>query len=181
MKNPLFLIPLVILFSQCRQHTEENYITVFPGKPGVPASIKSEHEYLLAQIDKMALFQDSTGIVAIKLKELMHHHFSEEEDYVLPPLGLLPLLAGGKIPDQGKAVVQLTEKLKTQLTHLSVEHQMIKAYIGELKEAAVKENHPGVIEFEKAVSKHAETEEEVFFPAAILIGEYLKLTSKEKP
>lgn len=108
----------------------------------------------------------------------MQHHFEEEENFVLPQLGLLPLLASGKLPEQSKEVIQLCEKLKSQLSHLGAEHQLIKAYMDELMQAATNENHLEIIEFESELQKHANTEEEVFFPTAILIGEYLKLTSK---
>lgn len=105
----------------------------------------------------------------------MKHHFKEEEDFVLPSLGLLPLLASGKLPEQSKEVMLLTEKLQSKISHLSVEHQLIKAYMDELKQAASDENRLEFIEFEKELQKHANTEEEVFFPAAILIAEYLKI------
>lgn len=177
MKHFYYTLLLVLFICQCR-HKDENTITQFPGKPEVPSSIKKEHEYLLEKIHKITLFQDSTGLAAIKLNELMEHHFKEEEDFVLPPLGLLPLLTSGKIPEQSKQVIQLCEKLKSQLSHLSVEHQMIKAYMDELIDVAANENHPEIIEFEQEVQKHAKTEEEVFFPTSILIGEYLKLKSK---
>lgn len=107
----------------------------------------------------------------------MQHHFKEEEDFVLPTLGLLPLLASGKLPEQINEVIVSTEKLKSKLSHLSLEHQLIKAYMDELMQAATNENHLELIEFEKELQKHANSEEEVFFPAAILIAEYLKLKS----
>ena len=107
----------------------------------------------------------------------MKHHFNEEEDFVLPQLGLLPLLASGKLPVQGEEVIQLSEKLKSNLSHLSVEHQLIKAYVDELKQVAAKKDLLEIIEFEKELQKHANTEEEIFFPAAVLIGEFLKLKS----
>lgn len=176
MKHFYYILLFVLFFYQCR-HKEENSITQYSGKPEVPSSIKKEHEYLLDKIHKITLFQDSTGHAAVKLNDLMQHHFNEEEDYVLPPLGLLPLLASGKLPEQSKAVILLCEKLKSQLSHLSAEHQLIKAFMDELKKAATNENHLEIIEFEKELQKHANTEEEVFFPTAILIGEYLKLKS----
>lgn len=71
----------------------------------------------------------TSGWVAIKLNELLQHHFKEEENYVLPPLGLLPLLANEKLPENSNEVISLTEKLKSQLSHISAEHQMIKAFI----------------------------------------------------
>jgi len=176
LKHFYFILLFVLFFCQCR-HKEKNIITQYSGKPEVPSSIKKEHEYLLDKIRKITLFQDSTGRAAVKLNDLMKHHFTEEEDYVLPPLGLLPLLASGKLPEQSKETIQLCEKLKSQLSHLSAEHQLIKAFMDELKLAATGENHPEILEFEKELQKHANTEEELFFPAAILIGEYLKLKS----
>lgn len=176
MKHFCYILLLVLFISQCRPK-EENIITQFSGKLEVPSSIKAEHKYLLDKIYKISLFQDSTGRVAIKLNDLMQHHFKEEEDYVLPPLGLLPLLSTGKLPEQSKEVIVLTEKLKSQLSHMSAEHQLIKAFMDELILVAAKENHPEIIEFEKEIHKHANTEEEILFPTAILIGEYLKLKS----
>jgi hypothetical protein len=180
MKYFFYSLLLVLFIGQCR-HKEENPVTLFHGKPEVPSSIKKDHENLLDQIHRITLFQDSAGLVAIKLNDLMQHHFKEEEDFVLPPLGLLPLLTSGKLPEQSKEVIQLCEKLKSQLLHLSVEHQLIKAYMDELMQAAANENHPEIIELEQELQKHANTEEEVFFPAAILIGEYLKLKVTRKP
>ena len=119
--------------------------------------------------------------MAVKLNDLMQHHFKEEEDFVLRPLGLLSLLASGKIPEQSKEIILLTDNLTSQLTHLSVEHQLIKAYMDELRQADTNGSHPEIIEFEKELHKHANTEEEVFFPAAILIGEYLKVKVATKP
>jgi hypothetical protein len=174
MKHFYYTLLLVLFICQCR-HKAENTIIQFPGKPETPSSIKKEHEHLLEKIYKITLFHDSTGLAAVKLYDLMQHHFKEEEDFVLPPLGLLPLLTSGKLPEQSKEVIQLSEKLKSQLSHLSLEHQLIKAYMDELMQAAAKENHPEIIEFEQELQKHAKTEEEVFFPTAILIGEYLKL------
>lgn len=180
MKHFCYILLLVLNISGC-QPKEESTMIQFPGKPEVPSSIKKEHEYLLNEIHKITLFNDSTGQVAIKLNELMQHHFKEEEDYVLPPLGLLPLLANGKLPEHSKEVISLTEKLKSQLSHISAEHQMIKAFMIELLLAAAKENHPEISVLEKELHKHATTEEEILFPTAILIGDYLKLKSTSKP
>ena len=176
LKN-LFCALVLVLFTCACRNKKENATLKFEGKPEVPSSIKMEHEYLLGRIHKFTLFHDSTGLAAVKLKDLMKHHFEEEEDYVLPPLGILPELANGKLPGQSKEIIRLCEKLKLQSVHLSAEHQLIKAFTDELRIVAVKENHPEIIEFERELHKHAHTEEEVLYPAAILIGEYLKLKS----
>ena len=169
-----FILLLILLANQCRPKADDT-VTQFAGKPEIPPSIKEEHRQLLEKVHRITLWQDSTGRAAVKLDELMQHHFREEEEYVLPPLGLLPSLAQGKLPQQRDKVIALAAKLKLQLNHMSAEHQLIKAYIDELIQVAAKENHPEAAELEKEIHKHAATEEEVFFPAAILIGEYLKL------
>ncbi|MFS8083068.1 MAG: hemerythrin domain-containing protein [Ginsengibacter sp.] len=179
MKN-LFFIFLIIFLSQCRPKGD-NTITQFHGKPEVPSSIKETHAYLLAQLHKMLLYKDSSGRVAKKLEELMQHHFKEEEDFILPPLGLLPLLAKGQMPEQSKDVMLLCEKVQTMMDHMSAEHQLIEAYIEELKQASDNENQPSIIEFENEVIQHAKSEEEVFFPTSILIGKYLELKVVNKP
>lgn len=179
MKTLLYIPLFLLVMIQCRKK-EESYHTIFPEKPETPSTIKGEHEYLLDQLNTITLFQDSTGIVAIKLDELMQHHFKEEEDFVLPPLALLPLLASGGMTEQSKEVILLSDKLKSQLVHMSAEHQLIKAYLSELSRVAAKENHPEIAAFESGVHKHAALEEKVLFPAAILIGEHLKLKSIQR-
>jgi hypothetical protein len=172
------LLMFAFLTFQCR-HKTVNTLRLFEGKPGVPVAIKKEHENILNLLKNFVSLQDSAGGAARKLENLVQHHFAEEEDYVLPPLGLLPLLANGTIPEQSKEIIALTQKLKENMDHLSAEHQMIKAYISELKEVAPKERLPDIIKFENEVSTHAMTEEEIYFPAAMLVGEYLKLKSVE--
>jgi hemerythrin superfamily protein len=44
----------------------------------------------------------------------------------------------------------------------------------ELIQAPSNESHPEIAELEKALHTHANAEEEILFPAAILVGEYLK-------
>ncbi len=175
----LFYLLLILLFSQCKPK-KENPVIQFPGKPEVPSSILKTHASLLEQIHQMTLYKDSSGRVALKLEEFMQHHFAEEEDFILPPLGLLPSLARGQMPEQSKEGIQYSEKISSYMNHMSAEHQLINAFIEELKQACDKEQLPEMIEFQKQVMHHATSEEEVFFPASILIGEYLKLKSEVK-
>ena len=179
MKNIYFLF-LLLCIIHCTPK-EQPVITQFPGKPEVPASLQHTHAEILAQLHQFTLIKDKSNPVALKLEELMLHHFKEEEDYIFPALGLLPLLANGQLPKETKNVQLLTEKAKSMMDHMSAEHQLITAYIGELKQASAAENLPAIIEFEKAVSQHAKSEEEVYFPAAIMVGEYLKLKTAQKP
>ena len=169
---------LLLLFLQCKPKEDNNTFS-FPGKPEVPESILLQHHSLLDQIKSFTAFQDSTGRVASRLEEVMVHHFEEEERYVLPPLGLLPLLSGGEMPAESDKIILLTDEFKAQFDHMSAEHQFIVALAEELTKAAETNNHPGISQFVKELKAHASAEEEIYFPAALLVGDFLKLKVKQ--
>jgi hypothetical protein len=172
-----FIIICITLFQSCRPDVD-NVNSDFPGKPKVPDYILQEHRTLLSTVDSLALLKDSTGLAAIKLQEVMHHHFKEEEDYVLPVLGLLTPLAEGKLPAEREAIIQLTEKLRKEHNHMIAEHQLITALLQELVQTSKREGRERLETYKRAVLGHATAEEVVYFPAAILVGDYLKLKTK---
>ena len=55
------------------------------------------------------------------------------------------------------------------------EHQQIVVALDKLQKAAREESRPEVVRFTESLKRHAKNEEEVLYPAAILIGEYLKV------
>jgi hypothetical protein len=99
----------------------------------------------------------------------------KEEEYALPPLGLLAMLADGKLPPDRDVVISMTERLRKDVGHMLHEHRTIVIELHKLMEAAKSENKPEYVLFAEKLKLHAQTEEEVLYPAAILIGEYLKL------
>ena len=69
----------------------------------------------------------------------------------------------------------MTDKLKTELPEMLSEHKQIVATLEVLVKYATAEHHPEVAEFTEKLMLHAQTEKEVSYPAAILIGEYIRL------
>jgi Hemerythrin HHE cation binding domain len=141
----------------------------------IPYPLKAEHEELHRMLKDATTLPSRTGEAAKLVAKLMHPHFVKEEEYALPPLGLLPMLGEGRISSEMKLVLAMTDKLKSELPEMLAEHKQIIAALKELVNASTKENHPEVAEFAEKLMLHARTEEEVSYPTAILIGEYLKL------
>ena len=110
--------------------------------------------------------------------ERLGPHFEKEEQYALPELGLLPQLAEGKASADMKDVVDLSDKLKAELPQMLAEHKTIVSALDDLANPAKAENKTDAIEFTEKLKMHAQNEEEVLYPAAILVGEYLKLRLK---
>ena len=140
-----------------------------------PISLKKEHEELHTMLKQATLLSAKTGEAAKAVAELMHPHFVKEEEYALPPLGLLPQLSSGKLTEEMKQVLPMTDKLKKELQEMLAEHKQIVAALKVLVQHATEEQHPEVAEFAEKLMLHAQTEEEVSYPTAILMGEFIRL------
>lgn len=141
----------------------------------IPRPLKLEHDELHEQLRKATRESGGLGEAAKAVAKLMHPHFVKEEEYALPPLGLLPLLAKGKITPDMAAVLPMTDKLKAELGQMLAEHKSIVVALKNLADAAKRANKPEYAEFSDKLILHAQTEDDVSYPTAILIGEYLKL------
>jgi hypothetical protein len=144
-------------------------------KPQVPQSLRSEHEELHAQLANAAKAGGATGSAAAVVAKLLDPHFLKEEEYALPPLGLLRELAAGKVTAEMRGVVAMTDKLKEELPRMLEEHKAIVAALEQLTEAAKREGKNEHIHFAEKLMLHAQNEEQVLYPASILVGEYLKM------
>jgi hypothetical protein len=73
-----------------------------------------------------------------------------------------------------KEVLVLTDQLKADLDQMLAEHKLIVDALGKLSAAAKKAGKMEYVKFAEALALHAQTEEEVSYPTAILIGEYVR-------
>jgi hypothetical protein len=143
-----------------------------------PQSLKTEHEELHAELEKAIKAGGATGNAARGVNCALEPHFLREEEYALPPLGLLPVLASGKVSPDMMAAADMTAKLRSSLGQMLQEHKEIAVALGALTDAAKLEGKEEFVRFAEKLTLHAKTEEEVLYPASILIGEYLKLKGK---
>jgi hypothetical protein len=141
----------------------------------IPQSLKQEHEDLHEELRRAMKYGGKVGDAAGVVANVLHQHFIKEEQYALPPLGLLSLLSQGKFTSEMKEVVALTDKLKLDLPNMLEEHKKIVTELDHLAEVAKEDNRMDVVVFAEKLKLHAKNEEEVLYPSAILIGEYLKL------
>jgi len=142
----------------------------------IPPSLKLEHEELHAELVKAIQAGGGIGKAAQSVAKVLHPHFAKEEEYALPPLGLLRLLAAGKVLPEMKNVFSMTDRLKRELPQMLEEHQAIVAKLQDLVKAAEKEGRMEFAHFAEKLTLHAKTEEEVLYPASILVGNCLKLS-----
>lgn len=144
-------------------------------KLDVPSSIAAEHRELHEALEAAVRSGGKTGEAAKVVEERLSVHFEKEEQYALPQLGLLETLASGSVsPDMNKAI-ELSDKLKAEMPRMMEEHKGIVEALNNLKSAAQAEKNQPAMDFADFLGKHARNEEQITYPAAILVGEYLKL------
>jgi hemerythrin HHE cation binding domain-containing protein len=140
----------------------------------IPASIRFEHESLHRELADVSLESGKVGDAARSLAQLMHPHFLREDEYAMPPLGLLARLARNELsPDMAEAL-PLVARLKEELPLMIEEHRAIKGALAQLEAVAAEEGKTEIVDFAQRLALHARTEEEILYPAAILVGEILK-------
>ena len=141
----------------------------------IPEPLKIEHDELHQELAKATKAGGHVGEAAQTVARLLHPHFVQEEEFALPPLALLKLLAEGRLAPDMAEVLAMTDRLKTELPHMLAEHEAIVAALDRLVEAASEDGRPEVARFAEKLILHARTEEDVLYPTALLIGEYVKL------
>ncbi|MGD9953499.1 MAG: hemerythrin domain-containing protein [Burkholderiales bacterium] len=145
----------------------------------VPKPLQVEHEELHARLLKATKEAGAIGEAAREVARLLHPHFVREEEFALPPLALLERLARGEATDEMAEVLPMTQRLKAELPQMLAEHRQIVGALEKLRAAARAAGQPEHERFAEALVLHAQTEEQVLYPAAILAGEQVARTLRQ--
>jgi hypothetical protein len=141
----------------------------------VPEALQREHDLMRHRLDRAVGEGGRTGEAAAAVVEVLRPHVAKEEDFGLPALGLLQHLLAGKVSPVMRGVTVMTDRLKIEYQQMLADHEAIAAAIGKLAEAAQAEGKLECVGICEQLTRYLQTEEQVYYPAAILIGEYLKL------
>ena len=147
----------------------------------IPAPLKAEHDELHARLVRATQEPGVLGEAAREVARLLHPHFVKEEAFGLPPLGLLSEVALGAVRVEMAEVLVMTRRIKAELPAMFAEHRQIAAALEVLRREARRAGRADLEEFATALQRHAETEELVLYPAAVLLGEYLARVLEEEP
>ena len=141
----------------------------------IPEPLRVNQNELCVALERAALSDSKTGRAARSLMKVLQPHLLKEEDDLLQTLGLLVPLANGQFHSGMHEVTAKTEHLKARMFEIMREHVKIIEAARKLLHAARAEKKLSLVAFTERLMLRAWTDEVVFYPAAILIGEYLKL------
>jgi hypothetical protein len=139
-----------------------------------PKSVQVEHDDIHKELTAALAHPGTVGRAAKAVADALHSHFQREEEIALPPLAFLAPLAAGEMPLSADDVLEMTDALKSELPGMLEEHTRIHAAVNQLRKAARDEGLPQFVRLADQLALHAQTEEEVLYPAAILVGEIIR-------
>lgn len=144
----------------------------------IPTSIKTEHDAIHHDLVEATKAPGGAGAAAKELAKILHPHFVREEEIALPPLGLLATFASDPAAKGTPAILEMTDTLRREMPKMLEEHRQIRAAVGRLRDAALAQKASKLVELADALALHARTEEEVLYPAAILVGELIRARNR---
>ena len=140
----------------------------------IPESIRVEHKAIHEELVRATKVPGPVGAAARELAEVLHPHFVREEEIALPPLGLLAPLARGEFTPEMRDVLPMTDSLRAELPRMLEEHKAIRAATIRLGDVARTESNTAVARLAEQLTLHAQSEEELFYPAALLVGDLVR-------
>ncbi len=140
----------------------------------IPKALMEGHHELGASLDEAKIEGGKIGREAINLITLLKPHEMREEQFALPPLGLLRSLANGELDYDMAAVKLMIDTFRAELPKMRAEHEVILAAADRLAVAAVEEGKAQYVHLVEQLKLHVAEEEDVYYPAAILVGQYLE-------
>ena len=166
--------------SQTRNEAQQQPQSESSAMLKTPESISHEHHEIHEVLAAAAKEPGSLGDAARRLEAVLAPHFQREEEIATPPLGLLRPLASGQASADMRAVLPMTDALEAELAKMLEEHRGIGAANSALREAAVAAGRDDIVRFSDTLAAHARQEEEILYPAAILVGKYVRAAAPEK-
>lgn len=140
----------------------------------IPESMRIEHAEIHAELERATKLPGKVGDAARELAKILHPHFEREEQIALPPLALLAPLARGELTPEMREVLPMTDSLRAELPRMLEEHKAIRAATLRLGDAARAAGNHEVAELATKLGLHAQSEEEMFYPAAVLVGDLVR-------
>ena len=147
----------------------------------IPAPLKAEHDELHAELVRATQASGVVGEAALEVARLLHPHFEREERFALPPLGILADVVRGARRAEMTQALAMARKLKSELGAMFAEHRQIVIALEHLHDTAMAHGRPEIADFAVKLQRHAEVEELVLYPAAVLLGEHLAHILDEEP
>lgn len=140
----------------------------------IPDSLASEHEALHTALLRAGKEPGELGQAAQEVGRRLHPHMLREEGLVFANLGLLRQLGAGVINPEMADAGRNADRIEQELPHLLAEHREITVALQRMLDAARAADATDYAEFAWRMLAHMRLEEDVLYPAAIVVGHHVR-------
>jgi hypothetical protein len=147
-----------------------------PHRP-IPLSLLDEHAEIVMSLRSAIEAGGAVAAAARDVLEIVEPHMRHEQELALAPLRLLPRLADGEVTADMTPLIAVTDRLRAGIPALRKEHVALRRALEGLWETAWREGKPEYAFVAQRINRHITVDEEVLFPAALLVGNYLRLSA----
>lgn len=145
-----------------------------PAGREIPQSLRVEHDNTLEQLARLAQRHGAVGTAAREALSLFKRHVQREQEYILPPLTLLPLLADGKVSPDMRWAIDMADRVRKEREEIFLEHTRITDAMNKLAAAAQRTHDAEALDFARGAVADSLNDVELLEPMSIMIGDYLK-------
>ena len=142
----------------------------------VPRSVRAEHEMMHMTLLEGTKAPGRVGAAARAVAALLEPHYVREEQMVMSLLGLLtPLAAGKPIPDAvASEARKMSDTLRREMPSMLEDHKKVGTAVEGLRQAAIAEHAPVFQHLAENLASDSQQEEDLLYPAALLVGDLLR-------
>jgi hypothetical protein len=140
----------------------------------LPQSLRVEHAETLARLAMLTKRPGQVGVEARKAMDLFRRHAAREEEFILPALTLLPVLADGKVTQDMSWAVAMADRVRAEREQIFQEHTQVTDALNALVTAAIRAHDADAKEFAEAAAADSLNDVELLEPTVLLIGDYLR-------
>jgi hypothetical protein len=147
---------------------------VAPTEHPIPESLHLEHQVTNEYLTKLSQRPGAIGAEAGKLLGLFKAHMAKEEEYILPPLVLLPALARGQVTPDMTWAIPMSDRVKAEQEQIFQSHVAVVEQAMALELAADNAGDEEVRDWVRSAIIDDMGDLELMEPMSALIGDIIR-------
>ncbi len=145
-----------------------------PAAPhAIPQSLRIAQDETVERLSTLSRRKGSVGIEAGKALVIFQRHIAREQEFILPPLTLLPRLADGQVTPDMAWALPMTDRVRAEREAIFAEHTKITDALNALAAAASRAHDRDARAFAESAAADSLNDMEILEPTLLLIGDIL--------
>jgi hypothetical protein len=140
----------------------------------IPQSLRLAHEATIQYVTQLAARPARVGEEARRLLPLYQAHMAKEDEYILPPLTLLPALARGEASPDMRWAIPMSDRVKAEQDEIYRSHTAVIEQCAALEFAAENAGDNDVRDWVHSAIVDDLGDLELQEPMAVLVGDILR-------